>query len=69
MLSYPPKYRTAYSVRYSDTATMTEGSGDNAVTHNFFQENKEGWIFETRTELTVVGSVWSKGTITFTTGE
>lgn len=64
-----PKVPDGLSVRYSDTATMTEGSGDNAVTHNFFQENKEGWIFETRTELTVVGSVWSKGTITFTTGE
>ena len=58
-----PKTPSGFAVRYSDTATMVEGTGDDQIVHNLFQQNKEGWIFEARTELTILGSVWAKATI------
>lgn len=58
-----PKTPSGFAVKYSDQATMVEGTGDDTIQHNFFQENKEGWIFEARTELTVLGSVWAKANL------
>lgn len=64
-----PKTPNGFAVKYSDQATMVEGTGDDAIQHNLFQENKEGWIFETRTDLTVIGSVWAKATLSEESGE
>ena len=58
-----PKTPSGFAVRYSDTATMVEGTGDDQIVHHLFQQNKEGWIFEARTELTILGSVWSKAVL------
>lgn len=58
-----PKTPSGFAVRYSDTATMVEGTGDDAIVHHLFQQNKEGWIFEARTELTILGSVWAKASL------
>ncbi|MDD6152789.1 MAG: phage major capsid protein [Elusimicrobia bacterium] len=55
--------KTEFDVRYTDVATITEGSGDSAVEHHLFQENKQAYRFEMRADLTVIGSVWAKATV------
>ena len=50
-------------VRWSDMATIVDNSGDDAITHNLYQENKEAYLFEVRAEISVVGNVWSVATI------
>lgn len=46
-------------VRWSDMATVVEGTGDSAVTHHLYQENKEAYLFEARADISVVGNVWA----------
>lgn len=55
--------KNEFDVRYTDVATITEGTGDSAVEHHLFQENKQAYRFEMRADLTVVGSVWAKATV------
>lgn len=55
--------KTEFDVRYTDVGTISEGTGDSAVEHNLFQENKQAYRFEMRGDLSVVGSVWAKCTI------
>lgn len=50
-------------VRWSDMATIVDNSGDDPITHNLYQENKEAYLFEVRAEISVVGNVWSVATI------
>lgn len=52
--------RNEIEVKYSDQANIVEGTGDDAVTHHLFQENKEAYLFELRADISVVGSVWAK---------
>lgn len=61
--------KNEFDVRFTDVATITEGSGDSAVTHQLFQENKQAYRFEMRADLTVVGSVWAKATVPAPTKE
>lgn len=55
--------KNEFNVKYSDVATIVEGSGDSAVEHHLFQENKQAYRFEMRADITVVGSVWAKATV------
>ena len=48
-----------FEVRFSDQATIVDGND----THNLFQQNKEAFLFESRAEISVTGSVWAKCTI------
>ena len=52
--------RNGITVKYSDSATITETVNDETVTHQLFQENKEAYLFEARADISVVGSVWAK---------
>lgn len=52
--------RNEIEVKYADQATIVETIGDTEVTHHLFQENKEAYLFETRADISVVGSVWAK---------
>ena len=52
--------REGISIKYSDSATITEVVNDETVTHQLFQENKEAYLFEARADISVVGSVWAK---------
>lgn len=51
--------RKELTVKYTDVATIVEGS----TTHHLFQENKEAYLFEVRSDLTVVGNVWAKADV------
>ena len=48
-----------FEVRFSDQATIVDGND----THNLFQQNKEAFLFESRADISVTGSVWAKCTI------
>lgn len=55
--------KNEFAIRYTDVGTIVEGSGDSAVEHHLFQENKQAYRFEMRADLTVIGSVWAKATV------
>lgn len=48
-------------VRWSDQATVTDSDGITQL--NLFELNMQAFLFESRADLTVVGSVWSKASI------
>lgn len=58
---FSPKEELA--VRWSDQAQIVDNSGDEPVTHNLWQENKEAYLFEIRADITVVGNVWAVATV------
>lgn len=55
--------KNEFAIRYTDTATIIDGTGDDAITHNLFQEDKVAYRFEMRADITVVGSTFAKATV------
>lgn len=55
--------KNEFAVRYSDSATIVDNQGEEAVTHNLFQEDKVAYRFEMRADITVAGSTFAKATV------
>ncbi|WP_424244412.1 phage major capsid protein [Elusimicrobium posterum] len=53
--------KTELWVRWSDQATVTDTDGTTQL--NLFELNMQAFLFESRADLTVVGSVWAKANI------
>ena len=55
--------KNEFAVKYTDVASIVEGTGDNAVTHRLFQEDKVAYRFEMRADITVAGNTFAKATV------
>jgi HK97 family phage major capsid protein len=55
--------KNEFAVKYTDVASIVEGTGDDAVTHNLFQEDKVAYRFEMRADITVAGNTFAKATV------
>lgn len=55
--------KNEFAVKYTDVASIVEGTGANAVTHRLFQEDKVAYRFEMRADITVAGNTFAKATV------
>lgn len=55
--------KNEFAVKYTDVASIVEGTGDAAVTHRLFQEDKVAYRFEMRADITVAGNTFAKATV------
>lgn len=55
--------KNEFAVKFTDTATIVDNQGDEAVTHALFQEDKVAYRFEMRADITVAGSTFAKATV------
>ena len=55
--------KNEFAVKYTDVASIVEGTGATAVTHRLFQEDKVAYRFEMRAEITVAGNTFAKATV------
>lgn len=55
--------KNEFAVKYTDVASIVEGTGDDAVTHRLFQEDKVAYRFEMRADITVAGNTFAKATV------